>query len=710
MKTIIGLALGILLAMPIVSYCQDIEYVGSTLWCSVHDVKVSGNYAYCAFLNGLVILDISNPTTPLFVSQFYTHGYAYGVYISGNYAYIADCNMGLKIVDVSNPLSPSLVGGYLVRGYSQANVSVSGNYAYLANGYLLIIDISDPANPVLADTCDTPGRALDIYISGNYAYIADQYRGLQIVDISDPIAPRVVGPGYEAPGWARGICISGDYAYVAYDGSGLHIVNISNPINPVFIGNYDTNESSFDVTVAGNYAYVADWLGGLKIIDITDPVNPVLAGMYDTLGYARGIFVANNYAYLANGISDSRFHRAPGLAVIDISNSTNPTLAGTYDTPEYENSVYVLANYAYIAATSAGIYIVDISDSARPMPVSNYDTPGRAMGVFIRDNYAYVADDSSGLQIVDVSNPADPILLGGYDTPDEALDVFVSGSYAYVADQISGLQIINITDPTNPTLTGNLNTPGWANRVYVAGINAYVSDRWGGLQVINISNPARPTLSWSFDPYYEYDAYDAAVIGDYVYMAAWGPYGLRTLYIPDRVSSGFCALNESPYDVFVSGNYAYIANESHGVKVINVTNPLYPSLVGSYGTPYNSNGVFVVNNYIYLADGTCFAILRFPATAIEERNPIPDKFTLFPNYPNPFNSSTMISYFICKSAPVDLSIYNLLGQRVAILNNGFQKAGKYEYTWDAHDHASGIYFAKLESDGQETTTKMILLK
>jgi hypothetical protein len=56
------------------SFAQGIEYLGSTLWSGVNDVKVVGNYAYCAFFNGLMILDISNPDTPTFVSQYYIGG------------------------------------------------------------------------------------------------------------------------------------------------------------------------------------------------------------------------------------------------------------------------------------------------------------------------------------------------------------------------------------------------------------------------------------------------------------------------------------------------------------------------------------------------------------------------------------------------------------------------------------------------------------
>ena len=74
---------------------------------------------------------------------------------------------------------------------------------------------------------------------------------------------------------------------------------------------------------------------------------------------------------------------------------------------------------------------------------------------------------------------------------------------------------------------------------------------------------------------------------------------------------------------------------------------------------------------------------------------IPKKFVLSQNYPNPFNPTTTISYQIQKTCEVELSIYNLLGQKVATLVSEQQPAGVYQVQWDANDFASGIYYYKL---------------
>ena len=79
---------------------------------------------------------------------------------------------------------------------------------------LQIIDISNPANPILAASHDTPSFANSVSISGSYAYVADFYSGLQIINIFNPADPSAAG-SYHTPGIAEGVFVSGPYAYVA---------------------------------------------------------------------------------------------------------------------------------------------------------------------------------------------------------------------------------------------------------------------------------------------------------------------------------------------------------------------------------------------------------------------------------------------------------------------------------------------------------------
>jgi PKD repeat protein len=89
---------------------------------------------------------------------------------------------------------------------------------------------------------------------------------------------------------------------------------------------------------------------------------------------------------------------------------------------------------------------------------------------------------------------------------------------------------------------------------------------------------------------------------------------------------------------------------------------------------------------------------------------VPDEFALSQNRPNPFNPTTEISFSLPVASNVSLEIFNILGQRVAVLADGFRSAGRYTVTWDASNQSSGIYFYRLRTDKFAESRKMLLLK
>lgn len=89
---------------------------------------------------------------------------------------------------------------------------------------------------------------------------------------------------------------------------------------------------------------------------------------------------------------------------------------------------------------------------------------------------------------------------------------------------------------------------------------------------------------------------------------------------------------------------------------------------------------------------------------------IPQAYFLDQNYPNPFNPTTTISYQLPAISHVELSIYNLLGQKVATLVSERQPAGFYNVHWDASGMASGVYLYKIEAGEFVETKKLILMK
>ncbi len=106
-----------------------------------------------------------------------------------------------------------------------------------------------------------------------------------------------------------------------------------------------------------------------------------------------------------------------------------------------------------------------------------------------------------------------------------------------------------------------------------------------------------------------------------------------------------------------------------------------------------------------------FGFYVSPAAGIEDDDVLgTETFKLYANYPNPFNPSTVISYHIPIISDVELSIYNLLGQKVKMLVTEKQSAGHHTFEWDAREFASGVYYYRIEAGEFQDVKKMILLR
>jgi hypothetical protein len=186
------------------------------------------------------------------------------------------------------------------------------------------------------------------------------------------------------------------------------------------------------------------------------------------------------------------------------------------------------------------------------------------------------------------------------------------------------------------------------------------------------------------------------------------------IYSPDRnyervVIYGWHLGVNNPIQPVYNGHSAMYADYSHGVRYISQIAYVNEDsmMVADILTDVNLSALMSSEGTIsvpFYPESTFLSSLK--------HQPIhnPGGFHLSQNYPNPFNPTTRINYQLAKKAIVDLSIYNILGEKVVTLVSREQPAGNYQVEWDAGLYAGGVYIYALRTDDAGQQRKMILLR
>lgn len=122
--------------------------------------------------------------------------------------------------------------------------------------------------------------------------------------------------------------------------------------------------------------------------------------------------------------------------------------------------------------------------------------------------------------------------------------------------------------------------------------------------------------------------------------------------------------------------------------------------------------VYVTGSATFGASGVSYYTLRYSKISgvLQISSEIPEEFSLYQNFPNPFNPYTSIRFDLPVSSHVKLSVFDIMGREITILVNEPLEVGKYDTQWDATGYPSGVYFYRIVTSDQIVTKKMILNK
>jgi len=296
---------------------------------------------------------------------------------------------------VNTPIQLSLTAG---MPYMES-IYVKGRFLYGVNngspGQLYVIDVTNPAAPVLDATLNYGQKNRFVQVFAQYAYITSENEGdLAIVDVSNPKNPIGVSDTYLGGGDIRKLIVQGHYVYIANHDGSIYIVDVSNPASPLIVSN--TTEplgNPMDVVVQGKYLYIADDGSGLVIMDISNPAVVTTVGILTLSGTAPvTIYMTGHYAYVGD-------LNTGNVLIIDVSNVTAPVQVATVNVGSYVQRITCSGRYLY--TSGANFDIVDISTPASPVVMYSTVT-NNYTGICGEGRYIYCQDANNDLLIYDI--------------------------------------------------------------------------------------------------------------------------------------------------------------------------------------------------------------------------------------------------------------------------------------------------------------------
>jgi hypothetical protein len=722
------------------------------------DVAMAGDYAYLSsgLNSGLRVLDLSDPTAPEQITYAINTDECPGVYmwmtdrirIWGDRAYLlyfdgtwSFRHYRLYIYDISDPSMPQQLG-FISLPDECTNLFVEGNRVYVTVNEMVeftgvkVIDVSDPAQPVEIGSFQTPGMPQGLYEVGDIAYIADN-NALLIYDLADPGWPEFLGSYAPSGGMAliHDVALVGDYVYVIDAAHGIRVLDASNPEQIEEVGSipHNQNDATFSrMVISGDRAYYLQDgdISGKQLIslDVSDPTDPQIIGSYDMPGFwwCYGFDSANGYASIACG--------KDGLRVVDVSHPDSLIQVAHYDPCDLTSGLAVWGDYAFVGTYMNDLVVYDVSDPAYPVEVTTLvfdDSPIKQISTW--GGHLYVPgvkmDSVCGVSVLDIGDPASPEQIAYWPAPPGysgiPFNVERHGDYALVACAIGGVEVYDVSQIDQPvpldnwTLWSVTNQDFAVTNVKVSWPYVFAPDRAYGLYVLDVSNPTNITEVASYPTPGEAMWADISSDHNYVYVADFTG-GLRVIDVSDPLAPaeiGFWNQNlERAVHVAVCGDSVYVADGGViGLHVFDVSDPTAPMEVAYHKTPgAYAHDVVVVDGLVHFLDYTHFEIFEVahqPTGAQEARSAaVVSDCRIHSAYPNPFNATTKIVFDVDKTSRVTLQVYNIIGQKVQTLVDGYYPVGRHSTIFRGEELASGIYLVRLESNGVRDTRKLVLVR
>ena len=732
------------------------------------DLKTHGYYCYVTNETGggMDIISLEDPFNPYKVGEYTaTFTTAHNLFISDGFAYIFGSNAdegGCRILSLDNPINPVEVGSweddYFHDGFVK-NDTLYGCGIY--NGTLYIIDVSIKSNPInlVEHNYSNYGcHAVWVTDDSKYVVTGDEEAGgyVYIFDIQDFDNINLVSTWYPDEVDAEdksvhNVLIKGDLLYISYYVYGTRILDISDPYNPTEVGYYDwypgqsglysgnwgtypltENGLIYSTDYSGNGFFIMSYpfMGEINFEELNDTENNI-----DPLSFNVTINESPDYS-----VDYSSFKLYWGIDGM-ITDSASLTSAGNSYvgslTPSGENGImhYYMAFNTQNGERVTKPYGAPFSSYKFNIGIDNV-SPEVELITQVEDQFypsgsfdvISIASDNIGINSVELfwqagDNQIQSIVCE--ESHDQDLGAVYVGSISYngiapgtairywaVATDASSQSNQSQSDENHFYISDQYALGNFENE---SSMDAWDLRDWGRQYVNHIIKWA---INDSPNGLYSPNAYNACYLIEPINLTHF-----TKAYI--KFKSG---------ELLMPGDYGY-------VQVKRGDSPNWTNIMTV--SSWNNQEMFerYINLNSYLNEEELYFRLLMTSDLSDESqgwyvddinlvlnqdmppnvntdsniNNIPNKLTLNPSYPNPFNPNTKISFHLPKSSKVKLQIVDINGRGIANLLSNSLDSGTYNVNWNGTSDSgvnmsSGIYFIILNVDGSILTQKLSLIR
>ncbi|MFH2051107.1 MAG: T9SS type A sorting domain-containing protein [bacterium] len=745
--TILGM---VLLAVALPSWAQDcFDYrdfrpFESEVNVGAAAVSLSGfpPYAFLADASDYVhTIDCSDPLAPFIVTSRYLHDLdKLAVVDSFSFASYSSLGMeppsfSLSKIQSDASLTPIgyelLVNGLYYGGNGFAVYDdllfVLGNRFFTSGAIFIYRMENGDLTPI--DIVGAPPNNYDIVRDGNRLYVTSSMDVYWLEFTKDG---AITQSGLLDFATLRaGIVIEDGLMYAASNTYELLVVDISDPDSPSVLGSCYLGGSPSHLSVQGSTLLVADGSLGLREIDVSDPHAPRIEKTTYLPGGATHAVAADPFIAVAS----ERY----GMRVVDPD--------GNYPSPFLDYSLLpgqmmTSRGHWLLTYTVPNLNLFDVLDGLPQSATDTFFVNFNRMPGFLTfgEGVAVLGhmDGGSDYPGTILVTPPGPTGQRETVTLRDAEEREVRGAVIHEghlflaggsADTTNSLRILDISDPWHPALVSELPlADGWIKKIKRQGHHVILSYSNADLVVVDVAVPSVPSVTANLSCSLE-GAIDFALGDGFVCFAT--SLGLWTVgySLPDSVTYS-CLYNPGQYytQVEIDGNIAYVRQLfSNMIDVLDATDPCNLVELGlCLGTQSDFE---VVGDRIFLGTSRSIVTLKAqcPLDAGQENptsgTPPSDGLDAAGQAgllgasvgPNPFNALTEVQFSIPSNQHVQVTVYDLKGNQIIVLEDRDYAPGTYRVPWNARDAAgrtvpTGMYMIRLDAGGESQTVKALLLK